>query len=64
MADPPMPVMTALDRFLDTVARGNRWQDPNGEKVIGVEDGYVEIKWLTKKECFRVTLDFNLKEDS
>jgi len=47
----PMPIMQALALLWTTIAKGSPepWYAP--------ADGYIEVRWLTRKGCYRFTLD-------
>ena len=48
--DPPVDILAVLDRLFAAIGAGEKgWRTP--------PDGYVEVRWLSKKGCYRVTLD-------
>jgi hypothetical protein len=51
MADPPVSVLTVLDAGVDAILGGSSgWLHiPPG--------GYLNVTWLSKKECYRLTID-------
>ena len=51
MSDPPYPIMSVLDAGIAAVLGGSF-----GFLRIP-KDGYMNVTWLTKKECYRLTID-------
>lgn len=51
MSDPAIPIMTVLDAGIDAVLGGSfgYLRIPKG--------GYLNVAWLSKKECYRLTID-------
>ncbi len=51
MSNAPIPIMTVLDVGIDALLGGSfgYLHIPPG--------GYLNVTWLTKKECYRVTID-------
>jgi hypothetical protein len=48
---PPIPVLDVLDVAIDAALGGSF-----GYLHIP-KDGYLNVTWLTKKECYRITID-------
>ena len=51
MSPPPIPILTVLHVGRDALLGGScGW-------LHIPKDGYLNVMWLTKKECYRVTYD-------
>jgi hypothetical protein len=51
MSLPPVPIMTVLDVAIDAVLGGSF------SYLHIPKDGYLNATWLTKRECYRITID-------